>query len=124
MYGYNQPMNSFTGLFGWKNIKDLRTGLEFSPLHRLKVKAGRKDFWLASTADGLCHAGGTRTVGDIRGNQRARRREHRNVVDSQRDEEHGRGFWREQRVLWRLSAAGAQGSDIHVPHHLHLFQKF
>jgi hypothetical protein len=107
MYGYNQPMNSLTGLFGWKNIKDLRTrskthrnllkprsgglrgrrrlgacptwfsslfvgrrpiltGVEFSPLHRLKIKLDGRDFWLASTADGLYNAAGTRTVDDTK----------------------------------------------------------
>jgi hypothetical protein len=64
MYGYNQPMNSLTGLFGWKNIKDLRTGVEFYPLRKLKVKLDGRDFWLASTADGLYNAAGTRTVLD------------------------------------------------------------
>jgi hypothetical protein len=66
MYGYNQPLNSLTGLFGWKNIKDLRTGVEFSPLRRLKVKLDGRDFWLASTADGLYNAAGARTVYDTK----------------------------------------------------------
>jgi len=66
MYGYNQPMNSVTGQFGWKNIKDLRTGVEFAPLRRLKVKLDGRDLWLASTADGLYNAAGTRTVYDTK----------------------------------------------------------
>ena len=66
MYGFNQPMNSLTGLFGWKNIKDLRTGVEFYPLRKLKVKLDGRDFWLASTADGLYNAAGTRTVYDTK----------------------------------------------------------
>jgi hypothetical protein len=66
MYGSNQPMNSVTGLFGWKNIKDLRTGVEFAPLRRLKVKLDGRDLWLASTADGLYNSTGTRTVYDTK----------------------------------------------------------
>jgi hypothetical protein len=66
MYGYNQPMNSVTGVFGWKNIKDLRTGVELAPLRRLKVKLDGRDLWLASTADGLYNSAGTRTVYDTK----------------------------------------------------------
>jgi hypothetical protein len=66
MYGFNQPMNSLTGLFAWKNIKDLRTGVEFYPLRKLKVKLDGRDFWLASTADGLYNSAGTRTVDDTK----------------------------------------------------------
>jgi hypothetical protein len=66
MYGFNQPMNSLTGQFGWKNIKDVRTGVEFYPLRKLKVKLDGRDFWLASTEDGLYNAAGTRTVYDTK----------------------------------------------------------
>jgi hypothetical protein len=66
MYGFNQPLNSVTGLFGWKNIKDLRTGVEITPLHRLKLKLDGRDLWLASTADGLYNSAGTRTVDDTK----------------------------------------------------------
>ena len=66
MYGFNQPTNSLTGQFGWRNIKDLRAGVEFYPLRKLKVKIDGRDFWLASTADGLYNAAGTRTVYDTK----------------------------------------------------------
>ena len=39
MYCFNQPMNSLTGQFGWKNIKDLRTGVEFYPRTVYDTKA-------------------------------------------------------------------------------------
>jgi hypothetical protein len=62
MYGYNFPMNSLTGQFDWKNIKDVRSGVDFSPLSKLKIKLDGRDFWLADTADGLYNPLGTRTV--------------------------------------------------------------
>ncbi len=62
MYGYNDPMNSLTGLFDWKNIKDLRSGVEFFPFKKLKIKLDGREFWLANTNDGLYNPFGTRTV--------------------------------------------------------------
>ncbi len=62
MFGYNYPMNSVTGLFDWKNLKDLRTGVEFLPFKKLKFKLNGREFWLANTHDGLYNAYGTRTV--------------------------------------------------------------
>jgi hypothetical protein len=62
MYGFNYPMNSLTGQFGWKNVEDLRAGVEFAPWKKLKFKLNGRDFWLANTNDGLYNAFGTRTV--------------------------------------------------------------
>lgn len=62
MYGFNQPMNSLTGAFGFKNLKDLRSGVAFSPLRKLTLKLDGREFWLADTEDGLYNAAGTRTV--------------------------------------------------------------
>ena len=62
MFGSNQPINSVTGLFGWKNIEDWRTGVELTPHKRLRVKVDYRDYWLADTRDGLYNASGTRTV--------------------------------------------------------------
>lgn len=62
MFGYNYPMNSLTGLFDWKNLKDLRAGVEFAPFKKLKFKLNGREFWLANTHDGLYNAYGTRTV--------------------------------------------------------------
>jgi hypothetical protein len=55
-------MNSLTGQFAWKNLRDLRSGLEFYPLKKLKMRIDGRDFWLANTKDGLYNALGTRTV--------------------------------------------------------------
>jgi hypothetical protein len=62
MYGYNFPMNSLTGQFGWKNLKDLRAGVEFSPVKKLKIKLNGREFWLANINDGLYNASGIITV--------------------------------------------------------------
>jgi len=62
MFGYNYPMNSVTGLFDWKNLKDLRAGVEVAPFKKLKFKLNGREFWLANTNDGLYNAYGTRTV--------------------------------------------------------------
>ncbi len=62
MYGSNFPANSLTGLFGWKNLKDLRSGVEFVPFKILKIKLDGREFWLANTNDGLYNFAGTRTV--------------------------------------------------------------
>lgn len=62
MFGFNYPMNSLTGQFAWKNIEDFRSGVEFTPLRKLKVKVNARQFWLANVADGLYNAAGTRTV--------------------------------------------------------------
>jgi len=64
MYGSNQPLNSLTGLFGWKNICDWRSGVDFRPRKALRVKIDFRDYWLANTGDGLYSAAGTRTVFD------------------------------------------------------------
>jgi hypothetical protein len=62
MYGSNQPLNSLTGLFGWKNICDWRAGVDFKPRKALKIKVDYRDYWLDSTKDGLYNASGARTV--------------------------------------------------------------
>jgi hypothetical protein len=62
MFGFNFPSNSLTGQFGWRNIKDLRAGVEFSPVKKLKIKLDGRDFWLANTADGLYNPAGARSV--------------------------------------------------------------
>ena len=62
MYGFNFPMNSLTGQFGWKNIKDWRAGVDFYPFKKLKVKIDGRDFWLDNVNDSLYNAYGTATV--------------------------------------------------------------
>ncbi|HTW65187.1 MAG TPA: alginate export family protein [Bryobacteraceae bacterium] len=66
MFGFNQPMNSLTGAFGFKNLKDLRSGVEFTPVKKLKIKVDGREFWLANTADGLYNALGTLTVHNMK----------------------------------------------------------
>lgn len=66
MYGYNQPMNSLTGQFGWKNLKDFRSGVEFYPFKKLKIKVDGREYWLANTEDGLYNALGNITVHNVK----------------------------------------------------------
>jgi hypothetical protein len=64
MFGYNYPMNSLTGQFAFRNIQDLRTGVEFYPL--LKVKIDGRDFWLPDTADALYNGLGNVIVHNVK----------------------------------------------------------
>jgi hypothetical protein len=66
LYGTNQPLNSMTGQFAWRNIEDWRAGVEFTPFKKLKVKVDYRDYWLATVQDGLYNAVGTRTVLDTK----------------------------------------------------------
>lgn len=65
MYGLNQPMNSYTGQFVWRNLKDLRFGVAMNPLKKLRVAVDFRDYWLANTQDGLYNIAGTRTAYNI-----------------------------------------------------------
>jgi hypothetical protein len=62
LYGAQQPMNSLTGLFAWRNIEDWRAGADFAPLRKLTVKIDYRDYWLATVQDGLYSGIGTETV--------------------------------------------------------------
>jgi hypothetical protein len=62
LYGLQQPLNSLTGQFAWRNTRNWRAGGDFSPSKRIKVKVDYRNYWLATTMDGLYSASGTRTV--------------------------------------------------------------
>ncbi len=62
LYGSQQPLTSLTGMFAWRNLGDLRAGVEFAPIKKLKVKLDYRDYWLANVHDGLYNGFGTRTV--------------------------------------------------------------
>ena len=66
LYGLNQPMNSLTGLFGWRNLAEWHAGADFSPRKNLVVKVDYRDYWLATLADGLYNASAVRTVFDAK----------------------------------------------------------
>jgi hypothetical protein len=66
LYGLNQPLNSMTAQFSWKNIEDWRAGVDFQPVKKLMVKVDFRDYWLATVADGLYNSSGTRTVLDAK----------------------------------------------------------
>ena len=62
LYGAQQPLTSLTGQVAWRNIADLRAGVDFTPLKKLTVKLDYRDYWLATVQDGLYSGVGTRTV--------------------------------------------------------------
>lgn len=47
---------------GWRNIRDLRLGLELAPHPRLRVKLDYHSFWLDSPYDNLYSSGGAVVV--------------------------------------------------------------
>ena len=62
MYGFNQPTNSMTGQFCWRNLSELRVGGEFRPTAKLKATVDFRDFRVANIQDGVYNASGVRTV--------------------------------------------------------------
>ena len=62
LYGLQQPLNSMSGQFSWRNTKNWRAGGDFTPSKKIKVKVDYRNYWLATTMDGLYSATGTRTV--------------------------------------------------------------
>ena len=44
---------------GWRNIRDLRAGLQVKPVSKLTISAVYHDFWLANAHDGLYAANGS-----------------------------------------------------------------
>lgn len=54
-YGYND-------LVGWRNIKNIRLGLNLKPHRKLGLKLDYHSFWLADRQDGLYNVAGVRTV--------------------------------------------------------------
>ncbi|MCB9383960.1 MAG: alginate export family protein [Bryobacterales bacterium] len=54
-YGYND-------LVGWRNLKNVRLGLDLKPYRNLGVKLDYHSFWLANRNDGLYNVAGVRTV--------------------------------------------------------------
>lgn len=59
-YGNNQPYFSITSLIGWKNMKDLRSGVDFAPVKRFKVSIDYRNFTLATVQDAFYNAQNTR----------------------------------------------------------------
>ncbi len=52
---------------GWRNIKDLRTGIELTPRHKMTSAVVYHDYWLASARDGLYAASGALMVRKLDG---------------------------------------------------------
>lgn len=60
MYGSSQPYFSLTGMIGWKNLREVRAGIDLSPGKKLKFLFDYRDIHLATTQDGLYNSSGTR----------------------------------------------------------------
>jgi len=60
MYGNPQPFFSVTGLFGWKNLREYREGIDFVPRKNVKIIVDYRDYNLATIQDGLYNGPGTR----------------------------------------------------------------
>ena len=58
LYGTNHLFYGLADLVGWKNIKNLRTGVALQPARKLKLKVDFHSFWIASQSDHLYNAGG------------------------------------------------------------------
>jgi hypothetical protein len=65
LYG-PQVVNSLTGQFAWKNLKDWRAGVDFSPWTKLAIKVSFRDYWLANVHDSLYNSSGTKTVTNVK----------------------------------------------------------
>ena len=64
IYGSQQPFFSLTGLVGWKNIRNERAGVDFSPRKNMKVAVDFRNFNLATVQDGFYNAQATRVFLD------------------------------------------------------------
>jgi hypothetical protein len=64
LYGSAQPYFSYTGLFCWKNIQDVRLGTELAPAKKTKLVVDYRDYYLSTAQDGLYNSTGTRIVLD------------------------------------------------------------
>jgi hypothetical protein len=62
LYGLNQPFFSVTGMVGWKNLVEPRTGIEITPIRRVTFTVDYRDVGLATVSDGLYNSAGTRIV--------------------------------------------------------------
>lgn len=58
-YPSNHGYYGMIDQFGWKNLKNLRAGLDFQPHRKLKVRADYNDFSLATVQDSLYNSSGS-----------------------------------------------------------------
>ncbi len=58
LYPSGHDKFGLTDQVGWRNIKDLRTGIEAKPLRKLTCSTTFHDYWLADARDGLYTATG------------------------------------------------------------------
>jgi len=62
LYPTNHSFYGIADQVGWRNMRDLRTGVDVKPWAKVKVNCDHHFFWLASARDGLYNAGGALVV--------------------------------------------------------------
>jgi len=62
LYPTNHAKYGIVDVMGWRNMRDVMAGLEFTPVHRVKVNADVHRLMLATTQDGLYVDGGARRL--------------------------------------------------------------
>jgi len=62
LYPTNHAYYGITDQVGWRNLRALRMGTDFSPHRKIKANFDYYFFWLASPFDGLYNAGGSLVV--------------------------------------------------------------
>jgi hypothetical protein len=67
LYPSGHDKFGLTDQVGWRNIRDLRTGVELKPASKLSIAGIYHDLWLADARDGLYAANGTVTAKSLSG---------------------------------------------------------
>jgi hypothetical protein len=62
LYPTNHSFYGIVDMVGWRNVRNLRTGVQIRPYEKLRLTLDHHFFWLASGRDGLYNDGGTLIV--------------------------------------------------------------
>jgi Alginate export len=62
LYPSSHGLRGITDQFGWRNIRNLRAGVEFKPYRKLRINLDFHSFWLASKYDGIYNTSGSLIV--------------------------------------------------------------
>ncbi|PYR76423.1 MAG: hypothetical protein DMF87_18320, partial [Acidobacteria bacterium] len=72
LYATSHDKYGLADQVGWRNIHDMRVGIDFMPLHATLVTVNHHSYWLAEKRDGLYAANGALLAGVASGAARAR----------------------------------------------------
>ena len=62
LYGNQQPFFSYTGMFCWRNLREVRAGLDIVVRKNVKLVLDYRDFYLATVADAWYNSSGNAIV--------------------------------------------------------------